>query len=423
MAGGSGLTPGKKQELLVRDLGNLPQFFCRQGDVVLVSELPSAEFQRTIEQAGFPIPDFVEIEERSIRSNDPLRRREIGELRPWAWGPDSVELLRPLFQNLSGEVHTPEQSFNERMARLYSKAWSADLLRAALRQGQAEPWLCSEAEVGREAESLDDVFEIVQDIRGRGHHHVVVKQAHGLAGHNAIRLWEPEILESQKRWMARALKDGRQLVVEPWLERLEDFSLQLEMGVDSPEVCGFTGLVNDLRGQFQANWAAPDFGSRIPGPVVAHFRNVLDFSSRLQKWYRNILTALGNGLKAAGYVGPVGIDAFVFRDASGQAKVKPIVEINPRHTMGRLTLELMNHAAPGCWGMFRLLNLVQVQARGFTNFASYAGELGRRSPLRLGSEPTPLIRQGALSLNDPGRAEAYLATFHVASRLEEVLDA
>ena len=44
-------------------------------------------------------------------------------------------------------------------------------------------------------------------------------------------------------------------IIEPWLERQTDFSVQLEMAPDGFRLCGYTGLINDLRGQFQANWA------------------------------------------------------------------------------------------------------------------------------------------------------------------------
>ena len=73
-----------------------------------------------------------------------------------------------------------------------------------------------------------------------------MKEALGLAGHNAIRLWEPELLESQRRWLARAVREGRSVVVEPWLERVLDFSVQLEMSAAGLKLCGYTGLVNDL---------------------------------------------------------------------------------------------------------------------------------------------------------------------------------
>ena len=69
-----------------------------------------------------------------------------------------------------------------------------------------------------------------------------------LAGSNAMRLFEPEVLESHRRWLVNALRGGRQLVVEPWLEREQDFSVQLEMTADGLKLCGYTGLLNDANG-------------------------------------------------------------------------------------------------------------------------------------------------------------------------------
>src|SRR5206468_1776525 len=102
---------------------------------------------------------------------------------------------------------------------------------------------------------------------------IIVKEAFGLAGSNAMRLFEPEILNTHRRWMAKALEKKRQLVVEPWLERELDFSIQLEMTAYGLKLCGFTGLLNDARGQFQGNWAESHHHKRIPARVIALFRD------------------------------------------------------------------------------------------------------------------------------------------------------
>ena len=120
-------------------------------------------------------------------------------------------------------------------------------------------------------DTLTDALAAIAAIRQRGHHKIVVKQALGLAGGNAIRLFEPELLENQRRWIANALANRRQLVVEPWLERVRDFSVQLEMTADGLKLCGYTGLINDAKGQFQGNSAAPKFERRIPQDVIGLF--------------------------------------------------------------------------------------------------------------------------------------------------------
>ena len=275
MARGKSFNPAKHQAQLVRDLENLPQFLCRQDDIVLVNARPSVEFLSDLKQAGFALPEFVPMDQTAT-----LAARKLGRLRPWAWSADSVELFAPLFANLTAEKRIAAHSFNPGIAQLYSKAWSAALLRQILSSKADLPdWLCPIHEVGVAVNSLDEALEAVAKIRSRGHHKIVVKAALGLAGSNAMRLFEPTILESHRRWMANVLSGGSQLVVEPWLEREVDFSVQLEMTADGLRLCGYTGLLNDAKGQFQANHAAPGYQKKIPAPVLACFPEPADIAT------------------------------------------------------------------------------------------------------------------------------------------------
>ena len=60
---------------------------------------------------------------------------------------------------------------------------------------------------------------MISKIRGRGHHKIVIKEAFGVAGSNALRLFEPEILPAQLRWLENHFAQKRELIIEPWLER------------------------------------------------------------------------------------------------------------------------------------------------------------------------------------------------------------
>ncbi len=476
IAEGKAFAPVKHQAMLAEDLANLPQFLCQTGDIVLLGKRPAESFLNTLHRAGFPVPEFVELKEGRIDPEGGLCRRNIGSLRPWAWGPDSVELLEPLFarvgaetQSLVGssrrddrETRSASQFFNGSIAQLYSKAWSADFLRKVLARcreeheasvptapgrklpgaAPAEPWLCSEQEAGVAVSTLEEALEAIATIRCRGHHRLVVKESHGLAGHNAIRLWEPEILPAQRQWLVHALKsvrqlveeperrvslglahthaqkDGRQLVVEPWLERAMDFSVQLEMRPGGLRLCGYTGLINDRKGQFLANWAEADYSHSLPAKVAALFHAPQDMAKRLAHLYGVIFTMLEAELQHAGFAGPVSIDAFVYRTSQGDCRLKPVVEINPRYTMGRLTVELMKHACPGSCGLFRLVTRAQARAEEFADLSSYARSPGDRPGARFEGEPAPKIRQGAICLNDPEQARVCLATFEVSPALD-----
>ena len=413
IAWGKAFTPVKEQVQLARDLAHLPQFLCGPADIVLAAEPPAAEVQEGLRHAGFARPEFVRLKDGAIDRASDICQRKLDRLRPWAWGPDSVELMAPLFANAAGEGRAPGQSYNRRIAQLYSKAWSAELLRQVLGRCAEEAWLCTAEEAGVAADSLASALAAVQVIRARGHHRVVVKEALGVAGHNSIRLWEPELLEPQRTWIASAAARGRQLVIEPWLERAGDLSVQLEMERGGLRLCGYTGLVTDLKGQFQANWAAADYAQAIPARLAALLGEPGLAANRALRLYDGIFGMLERELEGAGYLGPVGIDAFVYRDARGRCRLKPIVEINPRYTMGRLAVELMEHAARGSCGLVRLVSRRRARAEGFETLAGFAARLREAHPLVLESGPPARIREGALCLNDPAQAQSCLALFQV----------
>ncbi len=413
LAHGKAFNPTKHQARLASDLENLPQFLCRQDDIVLVGKKPSVEFLSRIKQAGFALPEFVEREKLLG-----LAGRKLGRLRPWAWGPDSVELLEPLFATLTGEKRTASGSANPEITKLYSKAWSAALLGKIVRSHSCD-WLCQEYEIGVPVNILDEALAAITIIRERGHHNIIVKEAVGLAGSNAIRLFEPELRESHRRWISQALSNHRQLVVEPWLERALDYSVQLEMTEEGIKLCGYTGLINDARGQYQANVALPGHQKKIPADLIALFPEPPDIAQRMHALHVDVFALLGEELRRADYFGPVGIDAFAYRDAAGMIRLKPVVEINPRYTMGRMAVELMKHVAPGSRGRFRLVSRKQALGEGFVDFMSYARSLSERFPIHLKGSPAPRINDGTLCLNDPAVAAVCLATFQVEPSIRQ----
>jgi uncharacterized ferritin-like protein (DUF455 family) len=431
LAEGKAFNPTKLQAGLARDLENLPQFLCRQDDIVLTSRKPSVEFLSRIKQAGFPLPEFVEVAESrraspgrgaseaattsDLAAFQALAARKLGKLRPWAWGPDSVERWQPLFASVTGEQRSAEQRFNPGLARLYSKSWSASFLRQALADYAGIGWLCTGDEIGVAVNTLAEARTAIAAIRARGHHNIVVKQAFGAAGSQAVRLLEPEVLATQWRWMEQACARKGELVVEPWLDRVRDFSVQLEMTAAGLKVCGFTGLWTDARGQFVANFAESHHHTRLPGQVVTAIHGPPDISRRLLALYEDLRGRLERELRALDFLGPVGLDALVYRDAGGGVRLKPVVEINPRYTMGRVLVELMRQTCQNCAGALQLVNAAQLRAAGFDDFPGYARSLGEKYPLQFAGEPTPRIRTGALCLNDPATAQTCLAVFRVSA--------
>lgn len=413
LARGPGFTPAAPARQLARDLACLPQFLARRDDVVIVPEAPAPDFLASLKSAGFEGPEFV-VAPEGVRLDDVLGERKLGGLRPWAWAPDSQARLAPLSDQVTGNDWSPGGGFRPGLAALYSKAWSARFLEEIHPElAEVFPALCPATVIGRAVTDLPAALGAIEAFRARGFHRLVVKQGLGLAGANAIRLWEPELLETQRRWMAESLEAGQTLVAEPWLERLADFSVQFERTDEGLRRVGFTDLFNDHRGQFLANAASPGFERRPPTRVTQAFNAWPDAPSLIRRVYDVVARALEPRLAAVGFRGPLGVDAFVHAMPEGP-RLKPVVEINPRYTMGRLTLELMRAVAPGSHGLYRLVNRAQLKAEGFASFAEYARERVANRPLARVGAPEPRLREGAVCLNDPARAQVCLAVFEVA---------
>jgi hypothetical protein len=99
-------------------------------------------------------------------------------------------------------------------------------------------------------------------------------------------------LETQKRWIANVIESGGEMVVEPWLERVMDFSAQLEMTHTGLKLCGYTGLINDARGQFQGNWAEPKHEKAFPAAVLAALQVTPRAGNEIQVFYSDLFKAL-----------------------------------------------------------------------------------------------------------------------------------
>jgi hypothetical protein len=203
------------------------------------------------------------------------------------------------------------------------------------------------------------------------------------------------------------------LVVEPWLDRRVDFSMQWEMRSDGLRLMGFTGLLADGRGQYQGNWVEPHPGR----PPAAVLHNLPSGAGRdLSLWIERLRIRLETWLRAERFVGPLGIDAFLYCDRAGALRLKPIVEINPRMTFGRLALELMRYTHSGTHGRLRLMSRRQVEREGFSDFQSWAQAMSESHPLRFAGDPIPRIQSGLVCLNDPTGVQGILAVFDVGKR-------
>lgn len=156
---------------------------------------------------------------------------------------------------------------------------------------------------------------------GRGHTFVAL---HRQTGQLAAPL-------AADKWQALAQAGG--CVVEPWLTRTCDLSVQLAIYPgEGIEVLGTTQQVVTPRGMIRGNRGL--FGTTVSAGVGAEVEAQLTQAA----------TEVARAAQRQGYVGIAGVDAFLFRGPAGQVLLRPIVEFNARFTTGTLAVVLAARA-------------------------------------------------------------------------------
>lgn len=402
---------------LQSDLAFLPAYYSRKDDILIMPDAPSPEHLRRIQSYGFHLPEIATNGSNLAGQQAPDISRKIGKLRPWAWTPDSISFFQRTFNFVTSPVNS-NTLWNSRIRELYSKSWSSDWGRQLVADSCTSDWIAPAEAYGKLAKSLAQISELRREFRETGYPDIVCKSPFGTAASGNRSIFGDEAIPSATlAWLEGVWKEQRKVLVEPWLERVYDFSVQFEMRDDGIKTVAFTRLVNNPRGQFRGV-ITNGFCRDLDEEVARFLMTPIDGQPRIYNWYEETIgPRLAATLNEYGFRGPLGIDAFVYRDRSGRLRLKTIVEINPRYTMGRVAHELGEHNAASSVGYFQILTRSQIRKSKFPSFGEFARQLEDRNPVCLTSETRPRIVSGSFALNDSHRAKAFLAIYHVRSNI------
>ncbi len=364
---GQAFHPKKMSAAMEHDAEIVMLSAIRRDDILLMRRPPTKEHLAYLKKAGFLIPEIVEVGR--------IDERKLSGLRPWAWSPDASELFRPHQHALPA-----------------SATWK-------WREPIPDEWLSKEIGV-RLLEKLEikerglvcsdhgSAMACLESLLPKGP--ALIKGAYGCAGRDHLRV-NPGEQEAAREWLARVLPHHGKVVIEPWRERVMDFSALYEMNAEKVQLVGFSVMDNDFHGRFLGSRVAPKWGSMLDEEVAAYlFREV-----NVMEWYRKTLPPILHHL-LPNYIGPLGVDAMVYRNPDGNLGWTPVVELNVRMTMGRIALELMSKSGQGKKGRLRI---------------------ERKS--RLSEDEIAKLRKGTLDggsilMNDPNEAREFLVVWEVS---------
>ena len=330
---------------LTADLELVMLALTKPDDLLLVQRLPSNRVKKQLMDAGFELPEFVPMEQSAA-----LADRNLHDAAPWAWTPAAVDLARGFEAALK---HGPP-TWQDRDGMFYRKSWSTKQLGEWLADGAPLDCLCGSEVVGEVINSVEQ-FDVARvDFESRGFEHLVLKPDLSASGRGQRRFATGGGLSDRELAELMVLFERQgQVVIEPELDRVMDFSIL------------FDGQGNLL-----------DWSQQLVGPGRKYLGSVLDKSlfgcaGEVKRFFladkaqkvKQISAWLDQRLEQSGIQkklsGPFGIDAMVYRDVAGQLKIKPLVELNPRTTMGHVSLALSKRLASGAMGQFRIFTARQ----------------------------------------------------------------
>ena len=109
------------------------------------------------------------------------------------------------------------------------------------------------------------------------------------------------------------------LLVEPWMERVDDFGALLTVNDEAARVIStHRQITTDSGGFVGIDWSAQG----------------LDAADDVEAKLLETATAVGKALHAEGYRGPAGIDAWTWRHTDGSVRLNSLGEINARLSFG-----------------------------------------------------------------------------------------
>jgi len=388
---------------LTRDLAALVGLLGAKDDRVVLERPPRLEFLEQLDAAGIHYPESQSWDEVWQRANREDMAADLpSALHPWGFTPELAKAAK----RLCGQS-VDMQGIRRWSSKFEARALLQDYLRSPERPDGAHG--AEEQLLGALVRSEAELVVACAEAPGP----VVVKAPFSASGRHRLRLRPGAGLSAPELgFIRRMLKRHGTLWVAPWLTRLRDLSVTLSVGaqghvrLDPP-----LWLINDAQGAYQGHALAPFTQGLSDG-----IRRQLNERHNLLAQLKHAGAFVGEALARSGYVGPAGVDMMVFEDSDGQARLHPLLEINPRYTMGHIAQVFRQRLAPRSQGLVRHLGLKEVQAAGHASFVAWSAEIRAQAPVVSAARG---IESGVVFGTDPAVAERVVAVLSVASSLEQ----
>lgn len=322
--------PDAHRLAVAADLEPLVGFLARRDDVLLLRRSPGEAHLAKLARCGLGLPEIeILAPDGGVAPDGLLATRKLDRLRPWSISPDLPAHLAPL-RHVAREsiARTP---WTSELRGLFSKVEQA---RAFSRwMGPSIP--CS---------TPGDLSAAAARLRSLGYRGYVLKRAFSTAGSGIVPVADADLAKMTDRPLSAASLHEGGVLLEPRHDRVFDFSVQYHLEGGTLRLVGFVEQVIRGLGGYRGSLCRTKFCKTLE-PELSRF--LMERCLPLYHGEGELATDLATWARERGYEGPLGVDAYVHRDTGGLLAHRAVCEVNPRHTMGLVALELKRRLAPG----------------------------------------------------------------------------
>ena len=357
------LDPTSKGEQFIggvieEDLAIVLSLLCKEQDILLLKKKISIKHQQNLKNIGFKLPELLIVD----KHQDILSRVEtVSGIKPWAWSPSLFGQFKAKAKQFS------EDSWEKKWLRegtyadigirkINSKIWSQDLLREYLyaNRSDGDLWFGKAPLAGITCHSVHQSLSTIENFEAQQIPNLLIKGPWGTSGRNQF-LYKKDNMSGKllEKRIKNMLKMARSILIEPYLNKLCDFSIQAEVSASQKKykILGITRFFTDKQRQYQGHKLNKIY-SDLPETVRESILRERDHKVSLIKKIYHAADFVLKKIIAENYSGPVGIDSLIFHDENKNIFAKPIVEINGRYTMGHCALALERKLHPQSEGLW-----------------------------------------------------------------------
>ncbi|MCW3785463.1 hypothetical protein [Plebeiibacterium sediminum] len=325
--------PPKNLQTFEKDLAFVPSFFAEDDDIIIMDAKPDPDFIKMWQDMGLPKLKYLNFSE----IKDVIT---FNHLRPWSWNQTVHHKFKTILPNCSDDFKlSPNYTWNNEHKFFFSRN-SANRVQKYISEKVVNHHAVN---IPCPAININSVEEMQEWLKN--YSKAIIKMPWSSSGRGIHIIDDESGKNINYDWIKGAIKQQGFVTAEPLLNKIFDFSFQLNIKRNGAIEClGYSYFLNDSKGHFiggNINWPHKE-------DDISEFLN----SSTLQEATQLLITGLKTIEPHKFHEGPIGVDAIVFMDNNNTYKIHPCLDINWRYNMGLINIRLprfVHKEAKGKW--------------------------------------------------------------------------